>query len=94
MSDETKKNLEVITLVISITIACLAAIKAWALTPYRLEQVESAQRSTSSEVHSLEVEQFKLSGDIRESLSEIRASQGQFKADIAEIKADLKSMKK
>ncbi len=94
MSDEAKARLEVVALIFSIILASAAAVKAWALLPYRLDRVEEASMQTSIDVHSIERDQAKLSGDIRESLAEIRAAQGQFRQDIAEIKADVKALRK
>lgn len=94
MSDEAKARLEVAALFLSIVIGLAAAVKAWAILPYRLDQVESKATESEHKLYGIERESAKVYSDIRESLAEIRAAQGQFRQDIAEIKSDVKSLKR
>lgn len=93
MSTDTKKNLEIAALLLSLILAAVGAMKAWALTPYRLDELAGAQAATNARVESVKADQYAMNSAIREQLATISESQRSFRRDIDEMKGDLKDIK-
>ena len=55
MSEQTKVRLEVGVLIVTLILALAGAIKAWAVLPYRLEQVEIKALESERKAHSIEL---------------------------------------
>lgn len=55
MSESTKFRLEVAVLVLTLFVALAGAIKAWAVLPYRLGQVEQKAIDTDKRAQQIEV---------------------------------------
>ena len=93
MSNETKKNLEIAGLIVSLLLAIAGFAKAWALTPYRLDELAASQAETSRRIERQQGEATSLFSDIRVKLATIEEGHRAYRRDIDEIKSDVKEIK-
>ena len=88
-----KRQLEVAALLITIGLALMTALKAFALLPEKVDELAVRQTKAEVKLESIMTEQNVVSSDIRERLARIQEGQEQFRRDIVEIKADLRAIK-
>jgi len=75
MAEKTLIQLQKISAVLGITIGVLSGVQAWAVLPYRIQELESKTRLIESALTRVDKELVAISvsqNDIKESLVEVR----------------------